>query len=270
MNYSTPGLPVHHQHQEFTQTHIHRVGDAIQPSHPLLSAIQPSHPLSSPSPTAPNPSQHQSFPMSNVRHPSNITCCWTHALTLDTSSDSTCGLAHALTLDTLQDSWPLGITGCWAHALALDTLQESLPLGLTGGLAHALTLDTLQDSWPLGITGCWAHALTLDTLKDHSWAVGHHQRLGITSGWAHALELDTLQGWIAFKESFQGGTHFSRREEPGSRKQRALECKKNAFPGGQALQRGLMGLNIKANRLRKEKCTCFVFFNLFHIILFIP
>ena len=228
MNYSTPGLPVHHQHQEFTQTHIHRVGDAIQPSHPLLSAIQPSHPLSSPSPTAPNPSQHQSFPMSNVRHPSNITCCWTHALTLDTSSDSTCGLAHAL------------------------------------------TLDTLQDSWPLGITGCWAHALTLDTLKDHSWAVGHHQRLGITSGWAHALELDTPQGWIAFKESFQGGTHFSRREEPGSRKQRALECKKNAFPGGQALQRGLMGLNIKANRLRKEKCTCFVFFNLFHIILFIP
>ena len=51
MNYSTPGLPVHHQLPEFTQTHIHRVGDAIQPSHPL----------SSPSPPAPNPSQHQSL-----------------------------------------------------------------------------------------------------------------------------------------------------------------------------------------------------------------
>ena len=50
MNRSTPGLPVHHQLQEFTQTHIHRVSDAIQPSHPL----------SSPSP-APNPSQHQSL-----------------------------------------------------------------------------------------------------------------------------------------------------------------------------------------------------------------
>ena len=49
MNRSTPGLPVHHQLQEFTQTHVHRVGDAIQPSHPL----------SSPSPPAPNPSQHQ-------------------------------------------------------------------------------------------------------------------------------------------------------------------------------------------------------------------
>ena len=51
MNRSTPGLPVHHQLPEFTQTHLHRVGDAIQPSHPL----------SSPSPLAPNPSQHQSL-----------------------------------------------------------------------------------------------------------------------------------------------------------------------------------------------------------------
>ena len=49
MNCSTPGLPVHHQLLAFTQTHIHRVGDAIQPSHPL----------SFPSPPAPNPSQHQ-------------------------------------------------------------------------------------------------------------------------------------------------------------------------------------------------------------------
>ena len=48
MNRSMPGLPVHHQLPEFTQTHVHRVGDAIQPSHPLLS----------PSPPAPNPSQH--------------------------------------------------------------------------------------------------------------------------------------------------------------------------------------------------------------------
>ena len=51
MNHSTPGLPVHHQLPEFTQTQVHRVSDAIQPSHPL----------SSPSPLAPNPSQHQSL-----------------------------------------------------------------------------------------------------------------------------------------------------------------------------------------------------------------
>ena len=51
MNRSTPGLPVHHQLPEFTQTHVHRISDAIQQSHPL----------SSPSPPAPNPSQHHSL-----------------------------------------------------------------------------------------------------------------------------------------------------------------------------------------------------------------
>ena len=51
MNCSTPGLPVHHRLPEFTQTHVHRVDDAIQLSHPL----------SSPSPPAHNPSQHQSL-----------------------------------------------------------------------------------------------------------------------------------------------------------------------------------------------------------------
>ena len=49
MNRSMPGFPVHHQLSEFTETHAHRVGDAIQPSHSL----------SSPFPPAPNPSQHQ-------------------------------------------------------------------------------------------------------------------------------------------------------------------------------------------------------------------
>ena len=41
MNRSMPGLPVHHQLPEFTQTHVHRVGDVIQPSHPLLSPFPP-------------------------------------------------------------------------------------------------------------------------------------------------------------------------------------------------------------------------------------
>ena len=55
MDCSTPGLPVHHQLPEFTQTHVHRVSDAIQPSHPLLSPSLPAF----------NLSQHQrSFPLS--------------------------------------------------------------------------------------------------------------------------------------------------------------------------------------------------------------
>ena len=51
MNCSTPGLPVHHHLPEFTQSHVHLFGDAIQPSHPLSSSLPP----------APNPSQHQSL-----------------------------------------------------------------------------------------------------------------------------------------------------------------------------------------------------------------
>ena len=58
MNRSTPGLPVHHQLPEFTQTHAYQVSDAIQPSHPL----------SSPSPPAPNPSQHQGFSNESTLH----------------------------------------------------------------------------------------------------------------------------------------------------------------------------------------------------------
>ena len=46
MDCSTPGLPVHHQLLEFTQTHVHRVGDAIQPSHPLLFPFPPTFNLS--------------------------------------------------------------------------------------------------------------------------------------------------------------------------------------------------------------------------------
>ena len=51
MNHSASGLPIHHQLPEFIQTHVHRVGDAIQPSHPLSAS----------SPPAPSPSQHQSL-----------------------------------------------------------------------------------------------------------------------------------------------------------------------------------------------------------------
>jgi len=87
MNHSTPGLPVLHQLLEFTQTHVHRVSGAIQPSHPL----------SSPSPPAPNPSQHQSFPMSQL-------FAW------DGQSTGVSALASVLPMNT-QDWSPLGWTG---------------------------------------------------------------------------------------------------------------------------------------------------------------
>ena len=58
MNHSMRGLPVHHQHLEFTKTHVHGVGDAIQPSHPL----------SSPSPPAPNPSHIRVFSNESTLH----------------------------------------------------------------------------------------------------------------------------------------------------------------------------------------------------------
>ena len=87
MNCSTPGLPVHHQLPEFTQTQVHRVGDAIQPSHPL----------SSPSPPAPDPSQHQSFPMNQL-------------FTWRGQSTGVSALASFLPMNT-QDWSPLGWTG---------------------------------------------------------------------------------------------------------------------------------------------------------------
>ena len=64
MNHSTPGLPVHHQLQESTQTHVRQVGDAIQPSHPL----------SSPSPSALNLSWHQSLFLASNESALRIRC----------------------------------------------------------------------------------------------------------------------------------------------------------------------------------------------------
>ena len=84
---STPGLPVHHQLQESTQTHVHRVGDAIQPAHPL----------SSPSPPAFNLSQHQVFSNESVlciRWPKY----WSFSFSISPSM-------------TIQDWSPLGWTG---------------------------------------------------------------------------------------------------------------------------------------------------------------
>ena len=76
MNHSTPGLPVHHHILEFTQTHVHQVGDAIQPSHPL----------SSPSPPAPKPSKHQSlFQWVNSSH--EVAKYWSFSFSITPSNE---------------------------------------------------------------------------------------------------------------------------------------------------------------------------------------
>ena len=88
MNCSTPGLPVNHQHLELAQTHVHRVGDGTQPSHPL----------SSPSPPAFSLSQHQGvFPMSQF---------------FESGSQSIGALVLASVLPiNIQDGFPLEWTG---------------------------------------------------------------------------------------------------------------------------------------------------------------
>ena len=70
MNSSTPGLPVHHQFPEFTQTHVHRVSDAIQPSHATFSL----------SPLALNPSQHQDLCMRWIKY-------WSFSLNISPSNE---------------------------------------------------------------------------------------------------------------------------------------------------------------------------------------
>ena len=86
MDCSTPGFPIHHQFLELAQTYVHRVGDAIQPSHPLLS----------PSPPAFNLSQHQSFPMSQF-------------FTSGGQSIGVSASASVLPMN-IQDWFPLGLT----------------------------------------------------------------------------------------------------------------------------------------------------------------
>ena len=134
MNRSTRGLPVHHQLPEFTQTHIHRVSDAIQPSHPL----------SSPSAPAPNSSQHQSlFPMSQL-------FAW------GDQSTGVSALASFLPKNT-QDWSPLEWTG-WislqSKGLSRKKRKKSSPTpqfksinSLVFSFLHSPTLTSIHDYW---------------------------------------------------------------------------------------------------------------------------
>ena len=128
MNRSMPGLPVHHQLPEFTQTHVHQVGDAIQPSHPL----------SSPSPPAPNPSQHQDlFQWVNSSHEV------AKVLEFQPQHQS---------FQWIQDWSPLGWTG-WI-SLQCKRLTESSPAPQLKSInssvlsfLHSPTLTSMHDHW---------------------------------------------------------------------------------------------------------------------------
>ena len=129
INRSTPGLPVHHQLPEFTQTHVHPLGDAIQPSHPL----------SSPSPPTFNPSQHQGlFPMSQL-------------FTWGGQSIRVSALASVSPMNT-QDWSPLGWTG-WISLQSKDS-WESSPTpqfkninSLALSFLHSPTPTSIHDHW---------------------------------------------------------------------------------------------------------------------------
>ena len=128
MNRSTPGLPVHHHLPEFTQTHVHRVRDAIQPSHLL----------SSPSPPAPNPSQHQRFSNEStllMRWPKY----WSFSFSIIPSKDPR--------VDVLQN----GLVG--SPCSPRDS-QESSPtpqfksiISLVLSFLHSPTLTCIHDHW---------------------------------------------------------------------------------------------------------------------------
>ena len=115
MNRSTPGLPVHHQLPEFTQTHVHRVSDGIQPSHPL----------SSPSPPAPNPSQHQSlFKWVNSSHfPESGSFQMSQLFISDGQS---IGISASTSVLPMNTQGPISFRMDWLDLLAVQETLKSL------------------------------------------------------------------------------------------------------------------------------------------------
>ena len=130
MNCSMPGLPVHHQLLKFTQTHVHRVSDAIQPSHPLSSL----------SPPAPNPSQHQSLFQ------------WVTTSHEVAQSIGVSASASVLPMST-QDWSPLEWTG-WVSLQSRGFSQESSPTSQFRSISssvlsflHSPTLTFIHEQW---------------------------------------------------------------------------------------------------------------------------
>ena len=120
MNRSTPGLPVHHQLPEFIQTHIHRVSDAIQPSHPL----------SSPSPPALNPSQHESL-FQWVNSSNKVAKYWSFSFSIIPSKEKP--FSRRYSCPSLGVLIPLFQKHCWASSTytMFGTISSERNIGLT-------------------------------------------------------------------------------------------------------------------------------------------
>ena len=138
MNRSTPGLPVHHQLPEFTQTHAHRVSDAIQPSHPL----------SSPSPPAPSIRVFSSESALRMRWPK----CWSFSFSITPSSE------HAGLISFRMD---------WLDLLAVQgTLKSLLQHHSSKALVFRCSaFFTVQLLYPYMTTGKTTALLFLDIVK---------------------------------------------------------------------------------------------------------
>ena len=140
MNRSTPGLPVHHQLPEFTQTHVHRVSDAIQPSHPL----------SFPSPPAPNPSQHQGL----FQWVSWWPKYWSFSFSISPSNEHP-GLI-SFRMDWLD---LLAVQGTFKSLLLLEKFKSINSLALS--FLHSPTLTSIHDH-------CYAPAAATAAKSLHS------------------------------------------------------------------------------------------------------
>ena len=131
--FATPWLqhtrpPVHHQLLEFTQTHVHQVGDTIQPSHPL----------SSPFPPAPNLSQHQSFPSESTL-PMRWPKYWSFSFSITPSKEHP-GLI-SFRIDWLD---LLAVQGTLKNLLQQDTQKHQF---FGAQLLHSPTLTSIHDHW---------------------------------------------------------------------------------------------------------------------------
>ena len=141
MNCSTPGLPVYHQLLEFTQTHVHWVGDAIQPSHPL----------SSPSPPASNPSQQQS-----LFHETTLCVRWLKYWSFSFSI-----------IPSEEHSWLISFRMDWLDLLAVQGTLKSLLQhhSSKASILRCSVFFTVQLSHPYMTTGK-TKALTRRTFVD--------------------------------------------------------------------------------------------------------
>ena len=196
MNCSTPGLPVHHQLPEFTQTHVHWVGDAIQPSHPL----------SSPSPPAPNPSQHQSLSNEStlcMRWPK----CWSFSFSIIPSKEHPGLISFRmdwLDLLVVQGTLKSLLQHHSSKALILQhsaffTVQLSHPY-MTTGKTIALTRWTF-----VGKVSYWStdQSLSRVWLFAIPWTAAHQASLSITNSWSllgkiegrRRRQQDEMVGW---------------------------------------------------------------------------